>query len=115
TNAGYYVSRPTSQVPYPTPSTAPNGSCLLPDTSVLAIVSGAPIDQKIGSWDFHYTMVVQGQLTDDQKKYLSHASAILDTVDIVASAGLISADVEKQIGDLIAGPAGYASATNPAP
>jgi len=58
-------------------------------------------------------LTVNGQLTEDQKAYLSRSAATIDTVYIIDANGAISGDVEQQIGALTAGPLGFNSATNP--
>jgi len=52
-------------------------------------------------------------LTPVQRDYLTLSAASISTVLIVDPSGKISADVEKQIGQLISGPLGYATSSNP--
>jgi hypothetical protein len=59
-----------------------------------------PIDGKAG-------------LNDAVKNWLARSSAAIGTVLIVDSTGAIPSDVDKQIGDLISGPLGFTTTTNP--
>jgi hypothetical protein len=52
-------------------------------------------------------------LTPAQRDYLTLSAASINTVLIVDPGGKISADVEKQIGQIISGPLGYATSSNP--
>jgi hypothetical protein len=59
-----------------------------------------PIDAKTG-------------LSDVAKAWLGRSSASITHVFVVDAAGAISADVDKQIGDLLAGPLGFTQPVNP--
>jgi hypothetical protein len=52
-------------------------------------------------------------LTQGQRDYLARSSAGLDSVLIVDPSGAIPAEMEKKIGELVSGPLGYATSTNP--
>jgi hypothetical protein len=52
-------------------------------------------------------------LDDTAKAFLARSAPSIENVYIVDSAGAVSADVTKQIGDLISGPGGYDTPTNP--
>jgi hypothetical protein len=52
-------------------------------------------------------------LTDDNRTYLSRSAPFIESVLIVDASGAIPAELEKQIGDLVSGPLGYATSSNP--
>ena len=58
------------------------------------------------------SMVVylHGTLSQDQIDFLQHSSG---TVDSAFAIGNVPADVAKQVGELIAGPVGFTTASNP--
>ena len=66
------------------------------------------------SWEVPIVRVHGGALDDAAKNYLTRSAASVETVYIVDSGNAISADVQKQIGTLISGPAGYDTPSNPA-
>jgi hypothetical protein len=78
----------------------PGSSIENADATSMAYMSGAPILRLTG-----------GVLTDTQKAYLAHTAPSLESVYVVGAG--VSPDVQKQIGDLVSGPAGYVTANNP--
>jgi WD40-like Beta Propeller Repeat len=55
----------------------------------------------------------KGGLTQPQRDYLTQSSAGVDAVLIVDPSGAIPAELEKKIGELVSGPLGYVTSTNP--
>jgi hypothetical protein len=52
-------------------------------------------------------------LTENVRDYLARSSGSIDSVLIVDQAGTIPAEWDKQIGDLVSGPLGHTTGTNP--
>jgi hypothetical protein len=79
-----------------------SASDLLVAQRLAASLSGVllPIDAKSG-------------LNDAVKAWLGRSSASITHVFVVDAAGAISADVDKQLGDLLAGPLGFTQPVNP--
>jgi hypothetical protein len=118
---GYQVEDATNPVPGPDASTGPCGPQyyrMLWRQKVVAVKLTSGPDYAFGSylarsWGVPMLLLQGGHLDDDLKAYLDRSAPLLDSVYIVDSSGAISPDVEKQIGDLVSGPAGYDTTTNP--
>jgi hypothetical protein len=74
---------------------------------------GAAIDMA-STWGVPILRLHGTDLSATEKAYLARSAPSVETVYIVDSHNLISADVQKEIGDLISGPAGYGTPSNPA-
>jgi hypothetical protein len=55
-------------------------------------------------------LTLDGALTDEQTTWLRHTSAVIESVYVV---GEIPAEVQQQVAELVAGPAGFTTAHNP--
>jgi hypothetical protein len=103
----------------------PGGDCGLQKNAymsqqrVVVVNADSAVDNATGttmasSWEVPIVRVHGGALDDAAKNYLTRSAASVETVYIVDSGNAISADVQKQIGTLISGPAGYDTPSNPA-
>ena len=98
---------------------APQGARSLFSQTVVVVDPASKVDYAIASHlanDVGAPILrVDGKsgLTPAQRDYLARSSAGLDTVLIVDPSGAIPAEVEKKIGELVGGPLGYATSTNP--
>jgi hypothetical protein len=98
---------------------APQGARSLFNQTVVVVDPASKVDYAIAAHlasDVGAAMLrVDGKsgLTQGQRDYLVRSSAGLDSVLIVDPSGAIPAELEKKIGELVSGPLGYATSTNP--
>ena len=120
---GYATKRAPADQPPNAPAgdgvCAPQGARSLFSQTLVVVEPSAKVDYAIASGlasDVGTPVLrVDGAagLTPVQRDYLTLSAASINTVLIVDPSGKISADVEKQIGQLISGPLGYATSSNP--
>jgi hypothetical protein len=118
---GYTVVRqPGKEVAdNPAGDCGPQKNASLHPQSVIVVDSSSATDNAAAttmaaSWHVAILRLHGGTLDDAAKAYLTRSAAALESVYIVDSTGAISTNVQKQIGDLISGPAGYDTRSNPA-
>jgi hypothetical protein len=86
---------------------------------LIVVDASSATDNAIASWlaSAFYAPIVRvdgkAALTDQLKAYLAQGSPAIGAVYLVDSGAKIGADLEKAIGTLVSGPAGYDTATNP--
>jgi Tol biopolymer transport system component len=117
---GYQVTRKQG-APLPT---TPGGACGLQKDAYFYRQTIVIVDQSSANDNAAATAMalslgapilrLHGGLDDAAKQFLTRSAATVETVYIVDSTGAVSAEVQKQIGDLVSGPAGYDTPSNPA-
>ncbi len=94
-----------------------NGASLFNQTLVV-VNSSSATDNAVASsiafsWEAPILRLSGDGLDDRIRAYLARTSASFESVYIVGNGQSVTAVLEKQIGELISGPSGYATAANP--
>jgi hypothetical protein len=119
-NLGYHTTRKLGVAPPAAGAGAcgPQNGASLFSQNLVVVNSSSATDNAVAtslslSWEAPILRLSGDGLDDGLRAYLARTSASLESVYIVGVGQTVSQTLEKQIGELISGPSGYTTSSNP--